>query len=51
MSSTLIDSNVLIDLFDEESEWREWSDAKVTPPASAATSSSIHSSSLSVGRL
>jgi predicted nucleic acid-binding protein len=29
MSSTLIDSNVLIDLFDEESEWREWSDAMV----------------------
>ena len=29
MSSTLIDSNVLIDLFDEESEWRDWSDAMV----------------------
>lgn len=27
MSSTLVDSNVLIDLFDEESEWRDWSDA------------------------
>lgn len=27
MSSTLIDSNVLIDLFDEQSEWRDWSDA------------------------
>lgn len=26
-STTLVDSNVLIDLFDEESEWREWSDA------------------------
>ncbi len=30
MSSTLVDSNVLIDLFDEESEWREWSDAMVS---------------------
>lgn len=30
MSSTLIDSNVWIDLFDEESEWRMWSDAMVT---------------------
>jgi predicted nucleic acid-binding protein len=30
MSSTLIDSNVWIDLFDEESEWRTWSDAMVT---------------------
>lgn len=30
MSSTLIDANVLIDLFDEESEWREWSDAMIT---------------------
>ena len=29
MSSTLIDSNVLIDLFDEDSEWREWSDAMI----------------------
>jgi hypothetical protein len=29
MSSTLIDSNVLIDLFDDESEWRGWSDAMV----------------------
>lgn len=29
MSSTLIDSNILIDLFDEESEWRDWSDAMV----------------------
>jgi predicted nucleic acid-binding protein len=27
MKSTLIDSNVLIDLFDESSEWRSWSDA------------------------
>ena len=26
MSSTLVDSNVLLDLFDEESEWRSWSD-------------------------
>ena len=30
MNSTLIDSNVLIDLFDEGSEWREWSDAMIT---------------------
>ena len=30
MNSTLIDSNVWIDLFDEESEWRTWSDAMVT---------------------
>jgi predicted nucleic acid-binding protein len=29
MKSTLIDSNVLIDLFDEESESRSWSDAMV----------------------
>jgi hypothetical protein len=29
MSSTLIDSNVLIDLFDEDSEWRGWSDAMI----------------------
>jgi len=27
MNSTLIDSNVLIDLIDDESEWRGWSDA------------------------
>jgi predicted nucleic acid-binding protein len=30
VSSTLVDSNVLIDLFDEHSEWREWSDAMLT---------------------
>ena len=30
MRSTLVDSNVLIDLFDEDSEWREWSDAMLT---------------------
>ena len=30
MSSTLVDSNVLIDLFDEASEWRGWSDAMLT---------------------
>ena len=30
MKSTLVDSNVLIDLFDETSEWREWSDAMIT---------------------
>lgn len=34
MSSTLVDSNVLIDLFDESSEWRSWSDAMVTRAAS-----------------
>ncbi|MBP7776351.1 MAG: type II toxin-antitoxin system VapC family toxin [Acidobacteria bacterium] len=33
MSSTLVDSNVLIDLFDEHSEWREWSDAMLTRAA------------------
>ena len=30
MKSTLIDSNVLVDLFDEDSEWRGWSDAMIT---------------------
>ncbi|MGE0462694.1 MAG: type II toxin-antitoxin system VapC family toxin [Vicinamibacterales bacterium] len=30
MRSTLVDSNVLIDLFDEGSEWREWSDAMIS---------------------
>jgi len=34
MSSTLVDSNVPIDLFDEDSEWREWSDAMLTRCAS-----------------
>jgi predicted nucleic acid-binding protein len=34
MSSTLVDSNVLIDLFDERSEWRDWSDAMLTRCAS-----------------
>ncbi len=34
MSSTLVDSNVLIDLFDEDSEWREWSEAMLTRCAS-----------------
>ena len=34
MSSTLVDSNVLIDLFDEDSEWREWADAMLTRCAS-----------------
>jgi len=33
MSSTLVDSNILIDLFDEASEWREWSDAMLTRAA------------------
>ena len=30
MKSTLVDSNVLIDLFDEGSDWRDWSDAMLT---------------------
>ena len=30
MSSTLVDSNVLIDVFDDDSEWQEWSDAMIT---------------------
>jgi predicted nucleic acid-binding protein len=30
MNSTLIDSNVLIDLFDDGSEWKEWSDGMLT---------------------
>ena len=30
MNATLVDSNVLIDLFDEKSEWRDWSDAMLT---------------------
>ena len=34
MRSTLVDSNVLIALFDERSEWREWSDAMLTRCAS-----------------
>jgi predicted nucleic acid-binding protein len=29
MSSTLIDSNVLMDLFEDDSEWQGWSDAMV----------------------
>ena len=29
MSSTLIDSNVLIDLFDDQSEWQGWSEAMI----------------------
>lgn len=29
MKSTLIDSNILIDLFDDGSEWQDWSDAMV----------------------
>ncbi len=33
MNSTLVDSNVLIDLFDEDSEWRDWSDAMMTRAA------------------
>jgi predicted nucleic acid-binding protein len=33
MKSTLVDSNVLIDLFDESSEWRHWSDAMLTRAA------------------
>ena len=34
MRSTLVDSNVLIDLFDEASEWRDWSEAMLTRAAS-----------------
>lgn len=30
MRSTLVDSSVLIDLFDAESEWRGWSDAMIS---------------------
>ena len=30
MNSTLVDANVLIDLFDDGSEWQEWSDAMLT---------------------
>ena len=30
MNATLVDSNVLIDLFDEKSEWHDWSDAMLT---------------------
>jgi len=33
MSSTLVDSNVLITLFDEDPEWRDWSDAMLTGAA------------------
>ena len=29
MKSTLIDSNVLIDLFDGESPWQSWSDSMI----------------------
>ena len=29
MNSTLIDSNVLIDLFDDGSEWQSWSDSMI----------------------
>lgn len=34
MRSTLVDSNVLIDLFDEHSEWRDWANAMLTECAS-----------------
>jgi hypothetical protein len=34
MRSTLVDSNVLVDLFDETSAWRDWSDAMLTACAS-----------------
>ena len=30
MNSTLIDANILIDLFDDGSEWQGWSDAMLT---------------------
>ncbi len=36
MKSTLVDSNVLIDLFDEGSDWRDWSDAMLTRCAARA---------------
>ena len=29
MKSTLIDSNVLVDLFGDESEWKGWSDQMI----------------------
>ena len=34
MKSTLVDSNVLLDLFDQDSEWRDWSDSMLTQCAS-----------------
>ena len=34
MKSTLVDSNVLIDLFDQDSEWHDWSGAMLTQCAS-----------------
>lgn len=34
MKSTLVDSNVLLDIFDDESKWRAWSDAMLTDCAS-----------------
>lgn len=37
MRSTLVDSNVLIDLFDEDSEWRDWSEAMVSDLGSRGT--------------
>jgi predicted nucleic acid-binding protein len=37
MRSTLVDSNVLIDLFDENSEWRDWSEAIVSDLGSRGT--------------
>ena len=36
MSSALVDSSVLIDVFDEDSEWRDWSDAMLTRAADRA---------------
>ena len=33
MNSTLIDANVLIDLFDNDSEWQGWSDAMLAKAA------------------
>ena len=33
MKSTLVDSNVLIDLFDNDSEWQGWSDAMLAKAA------------------
>ncbi len=37
MRSTLVDSNVLIDLFDDDSEWRDWSDAMIARQGSRST--------------
>jgi predicted nucleic acid-binding protein len=33
MKSTLVDANVLLDLFDDDSEWQDWSAAALTQQA------------------